>query len=241
MDYRSQTNSRNAYVKLTITSSKDTYILGEIVNINLRLENRGLERKRMFVTPDFRNAHTRFWVSRDGTNFAEYSNPQGGKMRSVAGPPWIEPNQIVEGAGTLLWNKKPVVHHLNSDAARSVQEGKILTDYAFPESGTYYIKASFGALYGTGRIESEPIEITIVEPEGQDLEAWNAIKDREEIAYFLQEGSFRGSYKSVGEMRSREFEEIANRYPDSIIAAQLRQKLREYRARVGIAQATVSN
>jgi hypothetical protein len=245
-DSHPQSAVRDPNVQLSISASKENYVRGEVVIVNLHLENRSSEKIRIWGAPHPENTHTQFYVSRDGKDFVKYSNSEWGRKPPVPGLRDLLPNQSTESKARIFWNEKPVVHHLNPDAARRVQEDKILTDYVFPDAGRYFVKAAvWGMIASNGRVlpkvESEPIEITIEEPEGQDLDAWNAIKDREDIAFFLQEGSFRGSYKSVGERKSREYDEIAARYPNSIISAQLRQKLREYRTRLGIDPLTISN
>jgi hypothetical protein len=176
-------------------------------------------------------------VSRDGIDFVKYSNPEWGRKPYVPGLRHLLPNQSAEGIAKIIWNEKPNVGGMNTRAAERWQRGKILTDYTFQNAGTYFVKAAVWGIVdktgrGLARVESEPIEITIEEPEGEDLEVWRRVQNREEIAYFMQEALIK-TVNGNNARRQRlinELQTIADQYPDSLLASQIRQKLREYRA-----------
>ena len=235
-NYHSQTDVTMSDLKLSIRSDKETYIRGEIVNVTVRLENRGMSRVRGGTGPVGINHGSTFYVSRGGSDYVKYENPywqQQGASRSIL----LEPNGIFEDTSDLVWNLKPETAHLSPMWVEISRRGRILTDYVFQTAGTYRIKAVFWnitGLDGRGYPESEPIEIRIVEPRGEDLTVWRLIENRPDIAYFVQNTEIQNANSDAERVtRSRELREIAQRYPNSIIARQIGQKLEEYRARLG--------
>lgn len=74
---------------------------------------------------------------------------------------------------TILWNGKIDVSGLNELAAKEKLKGKITTEYALPTPGVYFLKGLpyFGE-NGTP-IESDPIQILVSEPVGDDLKIWS--------------------------------------------------------------------
>ena len=72
-----------------------------------------------------------------------------------------------------MWNRKQDVAHFNELSSKSATKDKRLTDYAFPKAGTYFIKGILrltkNGAQAITEIESEPIQITIVEPIALDL------------------------------------------------------------------------
>jgi len=121
----------------------------------------------------------------------------------------------------MLWNAKPQI--LRRD------EGLILTDYAFPKSGIYLIKASLMIPPGAHDvdlspkiIESAAVQIVVEEPVGDDLKVWNKVKDRREVAYFMQSGRINAHEATERERLANEIGRIVGDHPTGVLSEQLR-------------------
>lgn len=234
-NYRSQTDTPAPDLRLSVRSDKDTYIRGEIVKLTIHLENRSVSRVRIITGPPGKNYGALFYVSRDGTNYGRYDNPfwtQGGSRS-----PLLEPNGSFEDTSDIMWNFKPETAHLSPMWAENTRRGRILTDYVFPMAGTYRVKAVFWHIVGSdgrGHPESAPIEITVVEPQGEDLIVWRLIENRPDLAYFIQNAWFIETAEgpAARERPWRELRGIADQYPNSVIARQIGQKLQEFRTKL---------
>lgn len=223
-------------ILLTISSSETIYKLGEIVSIKTRITNRNSEPVNLVGTPE---TIVGIEISYENQkNYQHYAGPSVLHNFMVDGSdPYItiKIGETLINQRSILWNYKPEVSHLNSDAAKSFLESRILTDYAFTKAGTYFIKAiSIISKDGNSeKIESEPIKIIIIEPIGEDLEVWNKIKENGDIGYFLQEGDIaRGSYYKPEEREKflKEVDQILIDYPNSFYAEPLRQSLAKFQA-----------
>ncbi|MCA1590528.1 MAG: hypothetical protein LC734_09110 [Acidobacteria bacterium] len=216
-------------LKLLLSSSKIAYFNGEIVNLTFRLLNTGTTEHTVRHGLFAEDGYVSIYISKDGVEFAKYRNPNWGRFEGSRGPFKIGAGASLEASADILWNSKPDVGHLNPMAAQRASDGKILTDYVFPEPGNYWVKASFSDFDKNSKriaVESEPIPITIIEPAGDDLEAWRKIKNRPEIAFFIQEAKFRMSLEPSERQRlKQEIETIANQHPHSVIAKQIRRSL----------------
>lgn len=219
---------------LVIKPSKSTYLTGEVITLNFQLTNKSGEEvnisNKFSVVED---AFLNVYISQDGKNFKKNVNP-GRRVDSSGANIKIKPGDSIETTASILWNDKPKVSHLNPDAAKSITEGKILTDYVFPQAGVYFIKSIYSVYYYTDRmnvvkIESAPVQIRIEEPTGNDWTVWNKIKDRGDFAYFIQYGDFRVSEPEEREKLQQEIERIFSQSPEGIIAGQIEQSLEKFK------------
>lgn len=221
-------------IELRVRPSKEAYIKGEKVSLIFSLRNNSDEDRTIqndfFVDVGF----IAVYISKDGEHFRKYLNPTWGRIDTARGRITIKPHTSIETSAEILWNNKPDVSHLNGIAASRVTQDKILSDYAFPVAGSYLVKIEFSGLFDLQahryKIESEPIQIIIKEPDGEDLEVWQKIKDRGDIAYFIQEGRFRTIKREEEQRLKYEAELIVNQYPTSLIAKQIAQSLDKFRA-----------
>jgi hypothetical protein len=231
----SQTKTSN--VLLSIKTGKERYILGELVNFDVRFFNSG-------------NQKIEVWKNAPGTGMmelrikkksdADYRKYQvGGKERAKLRV--LEANQNIQFVYSALFNGKPNYKHLNPNAAKLAdeQERKILTDLVFPEAGQYHIKVV--SYYRTPEavgdsnktpisVESEPIEVTIEEPKGEDLEVWNQIKGNRDIAVLMQSNQLITSDSNEKVKLVNEVEQIIERYPNSTYSAYLKPSLEKFKA-----------
>lgn len=232
-------NNSTEKIELTIDSSKESYLPGEVVNLTISATNKSNESVRLFndLSPEY--GYLSVFISHDNIEYKMYNHVHWGVRDSKLTHIVLKSNERVNTSAAILWNSKPKfdASQLAPETIKAATDGKILTDYAFPESSTYYIKAVYSAYFIDNnqsrtrvKIESEPIQITIKEPTGEDLKIWNKIKDNGEIAYFIQEGSFKAPESEKREKLKMEVEQIINESPDSPISSQMKQSLNKLRA-----------
>lgn len=220
-------------LELAVRSSKGVYIKGEKVNLIFTLRNNGDEGLTILNNFPVDAGYIAVYVSKDGEHFGKYLNPEWGRTDTARGVITIKPHESIETSTDILWNNKPEISHLNGVAASRFIKDKILSDYVFPDAGTYLVKIEYSGLSGPrGRykIESEPVQISIAEPNGEDLEVWQKIKNRSDLAYFIQEGRFRTIKREEEQQLKYEAELIVNQYPTSSIARQIAQSLDKFRS-----------
>jgi hypothetical protein len=209
---------------LKVSTDKQTYMLGEAVELNFELINEGNEPVKLPYRPDVSTGYLSVWIASDGHEFSLYNNTSWGRMES--GGMILQPNESFKSQATVLWNSKPQIPRSG--------KGKILTDYAFTQSGVYLIKSIVNIPNKTltdslTKIESKPIQIVVNEPIGDDLKVWNKIKDNGEVAYFLQHGSFLTSNNEKIKTSMMISEEIAAKYQNSLHGKRIQEKMVEYR------------
>jgi hypothetical protein len=215
-------------IRLEMTVSKNSYILGETVLVNIHVTNTSTE---SIFLPEHVSESFDILISDDGKEYDFYYGV--GKGYQIDGVPEqieIRSGATKEYSAKILWNAKPDVSHLNDDAAKDLLKGRILSDYAFPQKGCYFIKTVLKN--PKTEIESPPVKVLIEEPQGENLGVWNIIKNNGEIGYFIQAGNFRiPSHKSDERAKlMQEIESLINTYPNSVYARSLSQSLAEYRS-----------
>lgn len=207
---------------------KSSYILGEIVSLNIEIKNQSEFDIYLFGT-DVESGYLQILISQDGNTFKKYSN---GTYKDKKGKV-IKPSEVIKSTATVLSNAVPGTSGLSDIAVAHFTDKQLMTIYAFPKSGDYYLKVFLGipSKDGNREFESKPIKITITEPVGEDLQIWNLIKDRGDFAYFIQNGKL-VDFKSPEKQEKflQEVEAILNKYPDSFYASALRQSLDKFKA-----------
>ena len=219
-------------LKLKVSTSNQDYLLGEVVRLNFEIVNEGSKKIILPGCSTVKGGYLRIHIAYENQPFKEYFGSgsrwqlDGGCGDAVS----LEPGQSFKTNTTVLWNVKPEVLHLNEDAAKRVAEGRIMNDYALPKSGVYFIKAVL-RLPGETRptIESEGVQVVINEPVEDDLEVWSQIKDKGDIAYFIQQGGTPTYQDEKAEKLLKEVEQIVRKYPNSYLASQMKQKLEKFR------------
>lgn len=215
-------------LKVNIKSPKSVYILGEVIPINVELRNEGSSDISLNGT-DAQSGYLKVLISNSPNDFKEYTNAAWGNKKQPRKT--LRAGQRVQSQATVLVNVVPEVSHLNEDAAKRESKGKIMTGYAFPKAGVYFIKT---VLHIPGEnpiiLESDSIQIMVNEPVGEDLEVWNKIKDRADIAYFLQESQSIAHNYEEREKFAQEVEQIAKKHPTGTLASQINRSLEKFRA-----------
>ena len=229
--------SNSTKLELELVPSNSSFKVGEVVYFDVKLTNNGNQDVSFLNAVSEKAGYLHILVSRNGNNFQEYRGAGWGFDDTYYGNFNLKPMESIEHSLSVLGNQKPnSPNSITADVIKRASEGKILTDYAFPEAGIYYVKATYSVRTTIQAksilIESEPIQITITEPIGEDLEVWNKIKDDGNFAYFIQEGDIHiPSYKTdEREKFLDKVEQIINQYPNSFYAESLRQSLTKFRA-----------
>jgi hypothetical protein len=206
-------------LQIAVAPSKNSYLLGETVFLDFEVRNnsstdiqvRGL---------DLDSNYVKVFIASPGEEYKQYTH-----SRIKEGRWWIfKAGQVVKSRAGILWNFSPKETSTNW---KEMEKTHILNNYAFSKPGVYSIKAVLGVPNNENpiEVESKPIQIIINEPVGEDLEIWNKIKDRADIAYFIQEGEFKASKPVERAKLQGEVEQIINKYPTSLISNQMRKSL----------------
>ena len=209
---------------------KSSYMLGEIVSLNIEIKNQSESDIYLFGT-DVESGYLQILISQDGNTFKKYSNSTWGNKNKRGKV--IKPLEIIKSTATVLSNAVPGTSGLSDSAVLRFKDKQIMTVYAFQEIGDYYLKVFLGipSEDGNREFESKPIKITITEPIGEDFQVWNLIKDRGDFAYFIQNEDL-VDFKSPEKQAKfqQDIEEILNTYPNSFYASSLRQSLDKFKA-----------
>jgi hypothetical protein len=214
----------NNGLQIEVSSAKDSYLLGEMVLLDFEVKNvsstdvrvRGLDVDTRYVV---------LYIAYEGELFKKYNHSR------VKEKGWwmLKPGQSVTSHSGILWNFSVME---TSTKWKEMIDTDITSYYAFPKAGVYTVKAVLGIPGNESPtlIESKPIQVIINEPVGDDLEIWNIIKDKEEIGFFVQESFFRTFNPQETTKLTQEVEQISLKYPNSIIANQIKQSLTKFRA-----------
>lgn len=219
-------SGQSEQLEISNKPSKNTYLTGELVDLNLRLDNkstRDVTIKNGFSVLD---GYLKVYISSNGIDFEEYFNTKWGTKDGASKPITLKPNEAIETSATLLWNYKPALY-----SSKPLKD-KIATDYAFPNPGNYLVKSKFVVYLSDSKepitIESDPVSISITEPVGEDLEVWMKIKDRGDIAFFLQEGAVRSGNKDEQDKLVNDVQQILSLHPGSMYSQRLRENLESF-------------
>ncbi|HMJ08383.1 MAG TPA: hypothetical protein VK468_05225, partial [Pyrinomonadaceae bacterium] len=213
---REQPSEVATSVKVNLASTKSTYMLGETVPIDVEVQNIGdADIQLSGVSPQ--SGFVKILISNGRDGFLQYTNGAWGNAFTSAKT--ISRGQTVSSRASILLNALMETRHLNDTAGRELTKDKIPSSYAFPSEGVYYLKAAL--LVGKNQVESSPIQITVTKPIGQDLEVWNKIKNRPDVAFLMQEGQLTSDDKKADFLA--EVDEIIETYPDSLLATQMKE------------------
>ncbi|MDQ3799834.1 MAG: hypothetical protein M3384_10305 [Acidobacteriota bacterium] len=213
-------------LELSIESSKKNYLTGEILTLNFNLKNKSQEELTISDSLNTDSGYLSVYISQNGAEFKKYYNSTWGRANASRAYIQIKPGQHIKTSATVFWNAVPRV--VRPDR---LQQKPVDTYYAFPQANTYYLKAVFTLYFENkpNKIESEPIQVIIEEPTGDDFAVWNKIRNRSELAFFIQEGNFLTSKPEEKEKLRQEAEEIFNQYAETVIGRQIGRSLEKFR------------
>lgn len=211
---------------LKLNASKQNYIKGEMVSLNIKVTNTSSSDISLRGA-NVESGYVKIFVSPVNQEFRQYIS---GGVRTKAAEFVIRGGETLESQATILWNSKPDIKNLSDSAVKIYEDNQLMTNYAFPNTGIYFIKA---VLIIPGepqtRIESEPIKIVVDEPVADDLKVWNLIKDKGEIAYFIQQNEIRLYKPEEREKLLNEIEQIVADNPNSLLVGRIKQNVEKFR------------
>lgn len=223
-----QTKTESADVSFKGKASKENFVVGEPIIVGFEFINTG-ENPAVVGSGGVETGGLKIFIANKTGEYKEYFASGWGRLQGYQIN--LQPKQTLKyPEATILWNGKPNVSHLNEDAAKRVLAGKITTEYALQEPGVYFIKGVSYVGEEATPIESEPIQIVINEPVGDDLKVWNQIKGNREIAYLMQKDSFDIGKDETKTKLVNEVEQIVQKYPNSIYSGYLGKSLEKFKA-----------
>lgn len=212
--------------KLEARASKQIYQLGEPVYLTLVLVNVTNRDVSFAWCFSVGAGEIQVFISEGKNNFKEL-NAGWGSVDAIC-PTTLKPNGRLEVNPKILWNFKPEESpNINPDVYERQKAVNIWSAFAFHNVGTHYLRARNGAL------ESDPIQITITAPDGEDLEVWNKIQDSNDFAFLLQRDElYIQSYRiKEREVFQQKVETLINQYPNSFLAKSLETSLNKFKAK----------
>jgi len=217
--------------KLSVRAStpKQNYVTGEIIDVGIEVTNAS-ESDITLGGADIKSGYVLIFISTSKEGFRQYI-PGGVRVKTPRIV--IQQGKTIQSETTIFWNAVHDTAGLSDYAIRSIQNDQLMTNYAFPKAGTYYVKAVLIIPGETmAKIESQPIPITVNDSLGDDLEIWNLIKDDGDVGYFMQYGSVRNPHLSAEARAEFEvrMEQIAVKFPSGVHAERIRQSLAKYEA-----------
>jgi hypothetical protein len=220
-----QENLQNLSVK--VKPNKSIFIPGELVELEIEVSNKGSVPVK-FLQGTVDNGFLEVFVLKSDQEYKEYYGPGWGRG-DLGMHITLAPNESYKEAASILFTCKADFSHLNDDEAKRASKDKILTDYVFIEPGIYLVKAASYLDRGQTKIESEPVQIVINEPTGDDLKIWNKIKKDCDFGYFMQQSEFSDSKRNKKEELVKKVEELISKHPNGILANQLKQSLEKFK------------
>lgn len=223
-----QTRTANTDLALKAKTNKEAFVLGEPITVEFEISNNG-ESSAMVHGGGVETGFLKVFIAGQDGKYKQYFGYGWGlrmsRMLNLAPGTSHKYNDAA-----ILWNGKINVSGLSERAAKEKLQGKITTDYALPEPGVYFIKGITYIGENATPIESEPVQIVVDEPVGDDLQVWNQIKGNREIALLMQVGEFDTSMNEEKENLAREIGQIIVQYPNSIYANYFKPNLEKYKA-----------
>lgn len=222
-----QNQTENSDLVFKGAANKESFILGEPVSVRFEIFNKG-ESSIKVHNGGVETGFLKVFISGQDNEYKQYFGYGWGLLMGCMFDLAPSKSHNYKDA-IVLWNGKINVSGLSENAAKEKLKGKILTEYAFAEEGTYFIK---GATYVGDKatlIESDPIKITINQPVGDDLTVWNRIKGNREIALLMQVGEFDTGKEEEKSNLVRDVEQILEQYPNSVYSVHLKQSLELFR------------
>jgi hypothetical protein len=219
---------------LEVRTSRQSYVLGEPVDLEIGARNGSNRSITMPGGFDVLQGYVGVVVAFEDGPYREYRGPGWGLDDARSSPVVLAPRQRVTTAASILFNHGMPSGHLNREAAAAVATRFLNDGYALPVAGRYRIKAVLSDEHGDV-VESQPLDISVEEPTGEDREVWNALRADPELGYFVQAGGPRGR---LSELRKQQLvttlERLVTYHPASRYAEVLRERLARYQDLVDV-------
>lgn len=195
-----------------LNSNQDVYLLGEPVALTLHLLNQTSSPVHIHKALDVSFGQVWLEVTDEDGVYRRYVGPGFGTKDSLISLGTLEPGEQISTSFTALYNN-----------ASKLPE-KLPTIYAFNKPGVYLLRVELINILPDQRFVSDPIQITVVTPQGGNATVWKLLQT-EESAYFLHTGFPREDTHIV-----KEFEQISTRYPNTTYTPYMRASLDKFYA-----------
>lgn len=202
-------------LSVEVYPNSQEYALGELVKLKIRITNRSQGVVVLERAPSIANGDIRVFIA-GAEGFREYLGPRWG-LEDVGTTKRVElaPGEFREVDASILYHHRTETDHLSELYAAQYARQYINTAYAFVSPGTFKVKAVLG-VGESARVESEPVQIRIHEPQGAGLQVWNVLKADADLGFFLQAGSPNGDPRSAKSAKQAEIlNSLAILYPES--------------------------
>lgn len=213
-------------VSVTLKTDKTTYVLGEVVEVEFTTENSGKTPLSIYE-PSVDVGSLKIFVANPNDGFKEYTTFGWGRVMGRKKD--IQPGQKITDTISILWNGHPNIDGWSELYAKPIRERRIMTDYAFPGPGVYFIKAAAYVVDANTPLETEPVQIVVNQPLGDDLSVWEQIKNNSEIAYLLQNGDLQEPREDQKAKLVNMLNALLARFPNSTYSESLRINLEKYK------------
>jgi hypothetical protein len=226
------TNLQFDALVLEVQANKKSYILGEPVGLKFKVTNRSSAPMVLHGGADVWHGLLGVLIAYGDDEFKRYLGPRWGLTDSIGKSSIpLAPGDLFETEASILYNHRVETDHLNEDAARQAAKGRIETEYALIKPGRYRIKAILYDSDLKSKIESKPIQVSVEEPQGADVEVWSTLKSNAEYAYFIQTGSPKGHPTAAKTKQMvQALEKLIDSYPASRYVESIHHSLSRYRS-----------
>lgn len=220
-------------VSLIVETDSRDIVQGEPFEFVVKLQNDTKEAVNVRANVHPHGGDLKFYVSSDGENYKRFVSPGIRSMEGGRSLLKLDTGDSVGGPVKLFWNDKPKLTNLAPSAVDKISRDRILTSFVFPEPGKYFVRAElFNVAINGGAgvtLTSKAVEVRVSQPSGEDLLVWEKIKDRPDIAFFLQEGWFRKVSASDRNLLEDELASLVVTYPSSRIARKVGKSLQRFK------------
>jgi len=201
---------------LNLTVERKALSLGEPVNLRFELKNNGSDDLTILDAFGTGTGFLTVHISEDGKNYTQHEAGWG-SIDLINAKTHVKRGESIVAKATVLWQRK------GTDS-----------QFTFTEPGVYFLKAKYNVtIDGKNHniiLESDPIEITVTEPDGADLTIWRKIKSNGNIAYLLERNDMKIPSYNVKERAKFQklVESIILEYPNSSFATSLNLSFRRF-------------
>lgn len=213
---------------LALETDKTGYLPGELIELRFRM----FSRSRAALAPatiSVADGSIGVLIARGSDGYLEYRGPDWGVKRMVRlAAVTLNPDQSIEAAGTVLYNELPPTAHLSPMYVKQQLEGLVPTAFAFPDAGSFLLKAVYRDGESDERLESDPVRISITEPHGEDAQVWPILRKNPQLGYVLQTGMLPPTSTAAEKNDALvALADIVRLHPSSAYVARARARLRE--------------
>lgn len=232
-------------IVLEIKTDKENYLLGELITLRFKVTNKSDQPVAVDKNSSVYTGSIEVFVAYEKGQFKKYYGPRWGTL-DVGGNSSFElkPGDSFESEATLLQNPHLDTSHLNENAAKHALEQANLVEgnYLLSRPGTYYIKAILHDGETKKVLESEPIQVIADEPQADDLEIWEKIKDDRSYGYFIQTGGLSEHPAGAKTMKMvKHLDELITRHPHSKYATMINSGLSKHKEKLDKAKDASNN